>query len=60
LNSQRDDECNVAKFGLTVELVGGAILRENSLLNRIPLKTMEETPYELWKCLPSSYQHLKV
>ncbi|KAJ0850834.1 putative RNA-directed DNA polymerase [Helianthus annuus] len=46
--------------GVSHELWGEAILSANYLLNRIPLKKRDETPYELWKRKKPSYKYLKV
>jgi len=40
--------------------VGEAILSSNYLLNKIPRKKEEKTPYELWKGRTPSYKHLRV
>ncbi|GJV65047.1 retrotransposon protein, putative, ty1-copia subclass [Tanacetum coccineum] len=40
--------------------VGGAILTAAYLLNKIPRKEKEETPYELWMGRKPSYQYLRV
>ncbi|KAL1545219.1 retrovirus-related pol polyprotein from transposon tnt 1-94 [Salvia divinorum] len=39
---------------------GEAILTENYILNKIPLKSKDVTPYELWKGMKPSYKYLKV
>ncbi|KAL0307596.1 UNVERIFIED_CONTAM: Retrovirus-related Pol polyprotein from transposon RE1 [Sesamum angustifolium] len=46
--------------GLPQNLWGGAILSANHILNKIPQKDKNETPYELWKGHKSSYKYLKV
>ena len=40
--------------------MGEAILTTNYILNKIPLKGKETTPYELWKGKKPSYKYLKV
>ena len=39
---------------------GEAILTSNYLLNKVPRKKEEKTPYELWKGRAPSYQYLRV
>lgn len=39
---------------------GEAILSTNHILNKLPHKSKNETPYELWKCHKLSYKYLKV
>ena len=46
--------------GLPQNLWGEAILSANYVLNRIPHKKTNSTPYELWKGRPPSYKYLKV
>lgn len=46
--------------GLTQNMWGEAILTATTILNRIPRKKSDKTPYELWKGHPPSYRHLKV
>ena len=46
--------------GLQQNLWGEAILSANYVLNRIPHKKTNNTPYELWKGRPPSYKYLKV
>ena len=40
--------------------MGEAILSNNYLLNKVPRKKDDKTPYELWKERTSSYKHLRV
>ncbi|KZV28460.1 hypothetical protein F511_03263 [Dorcoceras hygrometricum] len=46
--------------GLPQNLWGEAILTANHILNKIPHKGKDETPYELWKGRKPSYKYLKV
>ncbi|GKA49185.1 retrotransposon protein, putative, ty1-copia subclass [Tanacetum coccineum] len=47
--------------GLSQDMWGGeAILTATYLLNKIPRKEKEETPYELWMGRKPSYQYLRV
>ena len=46
--------------GVNREMWGDAILSANYLLNKIPLKNRDETPYELWRKRKPSYKYLKV
>ena len=46
--------------GLSQNMWGEAILSSNYLLNKIPRKKEEKTPYELWKGRTPSYKHLRV
>lgn len=46
--------------GLPQNMWGEAILSANYILNRIPKKMEEKTPYELWKHKAFSYKYLKV
>ena len=39
---------------------GEAILSANYLLNKVPKKKAEKTPYELWKGIKPSYKYLRV
>ena len=47
-------------FGLPQNLWGEAILSSNYILNRIPHKKTNKSPYELWKGRRPSYKYLKV
>jgi hypothetical protein len=47
-------------FGLPQNLWGEAILFTNYILNKLPQKKLDKTPYELWKGGMPSYQFLKV
>jgi hypothetical protein len=47
-------------FGLPQNLWGEAILSANYILNKLPQKKLDKTPYELWKGRTPSYQFLKV
>ena len=42
------------------QVMWGAILSANFLLNKIPFKNKDVTPYELWWGHKSSYKYLKV
>ncbi|GJT38142.1 putative ribonuclease H-like domain-containing protein [Tanacetum coccineum] len=46
--------------GLSQDMWGKSILTATYLLNKIPLKEKEETPYELWMGRKPSYQSLRV
>ena len=46
--------------GLPQNLWGEAILSANYILNRIPHKKTNKSPYELWKGQKPSYKYLKV
>ena len=46
--------------GLPQNLWGEAILSANYILNKLPQKKLDKTPYELWKGRMPSYQFLKV
>lgn len=46
--------------GLPQNLWGEAILSANYILNKIPHKTKDITPYEMWKGRQPSYKYLKV
>ncbi|CAH9125353.1 unnamed protein product [Cuscuta epithymum] len=46
--------------GLSQNMWGEAILTSNYLLNKVPRKKYDKTPYELWKGKRPSYQYLKV
>ena len=44
--------------GLPPNMWGEAILSANYLLNKVPKKKEEKTPYELWKGRKPSYNYL--
>ncbi|GJT14034.1 retrovirus-related pol polyprotein from transposon TNT 1-94 [Tanacetum coccineum] len=46
--------------GLSQDMWGEAILTATYLLNKIPRKEKEETPYELWMGRKPSYKYLRV
>jgi transposase InsO family protein len=46
--------------GMDQDMWGEAILTANYLLNKIPRKEKEKTPYELWFGVKPSYKYLKV
>ena len=46
--------------GLPQNMWGEAILSANYLLNKVPKKKAEKTPYELWKGMKPSYKYLRV
>jgi transposase InsO family protein len=46
--------------GLPQNMWGEAILSANHILNKIPHKTKDQTPYEMWKGHKPSYKYLKV
>ena len=46
--------------GLSQNMWGEAILSANYLLNKIPHKEKDETPYELWMGRKPSYKYLRV
>ena len=47
-------------LGLLQNLWGEALLSANYILNRLPHKKLDKTPYELWKGQSPSYKYLKV
>ncbi|CAA0819557.1 Uncharacterized mitochondrial protein AtMg00710, partial [Striga hermonthica] len=47
-------------LGLPRNMWGEAVLTKNHILNKIPPKGKEETPYEMWKDRKSSFKYLKV
>ncbi|KAK1422305.1 hypothetical protein QVD17_25324 [Tagetes erecta] len=46
--------------GLSQDMWGEAVLSANYILNKIPHKKRDETPYELWMGRKPSYKYLKV
>ena len=46
--------------GLADEMWGEAVLTANYLLNKLPHKKLDKTPYELWHGRRPSYKYLKV
>ncbi|KAK8988278.1 hypothetical protein V6N11_065873 [Hibiscus sabdariffa] len=46
--------------GLSDNMWGDAILSANHILNRVPHKKLDHTPYELWKGYAPNLQYLKV
>ena len=46
--------------GLPQNMWGEAILTANHLLNKVPKKKADKTPYELWKGRKSSYKYLRM
>ena len=46
--------------GATQNLWGEAVLTANRLLNKLPHKKLEKTPFEAWKGYSPSYQYLRV
>jgi transposase InsO family protein len=46
--------------GLPQNMWGEAILTANYLLNKIPKKKVDKTPYELWKGVKPSYTYLRM
>ena len=47
-------------YGLPQNMWEKVILTANYLLNKVPKKKTENTPYELWKGRKSSYKYLRV
>jgi hypothetical protein len=47
-------------FGLPQNLWAEAVLSANYILNKLPQKKLDKTPYELWKFQTPSYQFLNV
>jgi hypothetical protein len=47
-------------FGMPPNMWGDAILTANYLLNKVPKRKEEKTPYELWKGRKPSYKYFKV
>ena len=45
--------------GLPQNMWGEAVLSANYLLNKIPRKQEDKTPYELWKGRSPSYKHYR-
>ena len=50
----------IISFGLQKNIWGEAILSSNYLLNKVPKKKAEKTPYDLWKGIKPSYKYLLV
>ncbi|KAL5833941.1 hypothetical protein ACOSQ3_017615 [Xanthoceras sorbifolium] len=46
--------------GVPQNMWGDAILSSNYLLNKVPRKKQEKTPYELWKGRKPSYKYLRI
>ena len=46
--------------GLPQNMWGEAVLSANYLLNKIPRKQEDKTPYEMWKGRTLSYKFLRV
>ena len=46
--------------GLPDNMWGEVVLSSNHILNRMPYKMLEVTPYELWKGYAPNLQYLKV
>ena len=46
--------------GLPQNLLGEALLSANYILNKLPHKKLDKTPYSLWKGRSHSYKYLKV
>ena len=46
--------------GLSRNMWGKAVLIANYLLNKVPRKKLDKSPYELWKGRTPSYQYLRV
>ncbi|KAM1158977.1 hypothetical protein ACFX19_032768 [Malus domestica] len=46
--------------GLPHSLWGEALLTANTILNKVPLKKIDDSPYELWKGQRPTYKTLKV
>ena len=47
-------------YDLPQNMWGEAILSANYLLNKVPKKKAERTPYESWKGIKPSYKYLRV
>ena len=47
-------------LGLPQNLWGEALLSANYILNKLPHKKLDKTPYSLWKGQSPSYKYLKV
>jgi hypothetical protein len=47
LDFERNDECYINKFRITLELIKKDILFGNYILNKILHEKLDETPYEL-------------
>ena len=61
-NRTLKEMCNamLLSSGLPENMWGDAVMSANYLLNRIPRKNQELTPYELWKGKKPSYKFLRV
>ncbi|CAN1732006.1 Copia protein [Linum perenne] len=46
--------------GLPNEMWGEAILSATKILNRVPHKALNKTPFELWKGFCPSFSHFRV
>ncbi|GKA49062.1 retrovirus-related pol polyprotein from transposon TNT 1-94, partial [Tanacetum coccineum] len=60
---ERNGYCQSAMLissGMSQDMWGEAILTATYLLNKVPRKEKEETPYELWMGIKPSYQYLRV
>ncbi|GAB2278393.1 hypothetical protein Dimus_039287 [Dionaea muscipula] len=47
-------------FGLPQNMWGEAILTDNYILNKVPRKRIDKTPYELWHGRKPSYDYLRM
>ena len=47
-------------YSIPQNMWGEVILSTNYLLNKVPKKKVEKTPYELWRGQQSSYKYLQV
>ncbi|KAL2534001.1 DNA polymerase zeta catalytic subunit-like [Abeliophyllum distichum] len=52
--------CMISSYGLPLNMWGEALLTTNTILNRIPPKTSDQSPYEKWHKKPPGYKILKV
>jgi hypothetical protein len=55
-----NNECNVDIIKSISKLVGERILTINNILNKVPQKKLDKTPYELWKGMRPFCKYLKV
>ena len=59
-NVEGNDEAMLTSSGVPQNLWGEALLSTNYVLNKLPHKRLDKTPYELWKGHVPSYKYLKV
>lgn len=47
-------------YGLPQNLWEDAILTTDYILNKVPRKKVNKTPYEMWKCRKLTYSYLRM